>query len=476
MRKYLYLFFSSFLAISAHAQDSLWTLQESVQYALAHNIDLQESVLNERLSKLELQQSRLSQIPNASLSANYGKSFGRSVDPTSNQFINSNYDFVGLSGNTDVLLFGWFQKRNNIKHDQLSLKAAQADYAQLQDDISLNVATAFLRILLAREQVEIAGNQLKFSNKQKNQTEAFVDAGRSPELDLAQMESQVATDSSTYFSAVADYQKSILDMKALMNLDIAAPFFAVEPVVNNITYTEIYTNSPEQIYNVAKNHFGAIKSSAYKVEAAKKNVAAKKGALYPQLGLGAQFGTNYSSTLREISNVKVTGAEPTGNFVNVNGTPYLVMQPTVDFSSSVTPLGKQLNNNFRQTVALNLTVPLFNGWTTRTTVAQAKIDVEHNQLEEERARTKLKQDVFSAYYDAKSAIKKYYAAQKAAEASGRALDFAQKRYALGLMNAVELLTTQNTDFKARSDAASAKYDMIFKLKVIDYYLGKRLKL
>jgi len=487
MRKLLFLLLVSILSVPQYcrAQDdnlpsgsneTVWSLESSVQYALEHNIDLRKSVLNERLSKLQLQQTQFSQIPSSSLSANYGKSFGRSVDPTSNQFINTNYDFSGLNGNVDVLLFGWFQKRNTISSNKLSLQAAQADYEQLQDDISLNVATAYLRILLAKENISIAENQQKFSNQQKQQTEAFVNAGRLPELELAQMEAQVATDSSVYYSALADYSRSLLDMKALMNLDIASPFNVVFPEINAVSFSEITSNTPQQIFEIAQNNFSGIKSNQFKLAAAQRMVAAQQAALYPQLGLGFQLGTNYSSTLKDIADFKLTGSEPTGNFVDVNGTPYPVLQPTGSFTTNTIPFFKQLNSNFRQTVVLSLTIPLFNGWVGRTSVRQAKIDVENNQLEQERTVVKLKQDVFSAYYDANAAIKKYYAAQKAADAATRALGFAEKRYELGLMNAVELLTTQNTNFKAQSDAASAKYDLFFKLKVIDYYLGKKLTL
>jgi outer membrane protein len=265
-------------------------------------------------------------------------------------------------------------------------------------------------------------------------------------------------------------------MKALMNLDIANPFEVTEPNVSELSLNEITINTPEQIYEVARSNFPSIKSNSLKVAAAQKGLEARKAALYPQLGLGMQLGSNYASTLMDITDARVVGASATGNFVDVNGTSYSVMQPDIDFNTRTTPFFKQFGNNFRQTIALNLTVPLFNGWTARTAIAQAKVDIASNKLEQKRGEIKLKQDVYGAYYDAKAAAKKYFAAQQAADAAARALDFAQKRYQLGLMNAFELVTTQNTSFKSKSNAASAKYELIFKLKVIDYYLGKELKL
>ncbi|PSK88873.1 TolC family protein [Taibaiella chishuiensis] len=470
------LFIAGALQAQAQEQDSLWTLQRSVEYAVRNNLDIKQSVLNERLAKLQLQQSQLAQLPSASASGNYGRNFGRSIDPTSNQFIRSGYNFMGLNGNVDVLLFGWFQKRHTIERNRSLMSAATADLDQLKDDVSLNVATAFLRVLLAREQIGIARSQLGFSVKQMEQTKAFVSVGRSPELDLAQMESQVATDSSNYYSAQATYFQSLLDMKALMNFEIADPFVPLAPNVDVVPVTEVIGMKPEQIYTVAKDHFGSIKSGQYKYAAAKKAVDVSRAGLLPQISLGGQFGTNYASSYTEPTGVTVTGSVKNGDFVNINNNIYWIEQPTLKTDLRTIPFGTQIWDNFRQTVALSANIPLFNGWSTRTQIAQNRIDMASKGLNLEQTKLKLKQDVYKAYYDAMVAVQKYYAATSAAEASDRAFHFAEKRYELGLMNALELLTTQNNGYKAKSDALSAKYDLIFKLKVIDYYLGKELKL
>lgn len=465
------------LSLMAHAQDSLWTLEKTIQYAQDNNLDIKQNVLNERLAALQLKQSNLAQLPNASFNTSVGRSYGRSVDPTTNLFINQGYTFFGLNASADVLLFGWFQKRNTIAQNKLLGKAAGADLDQLKDNISLNVATAFLRILMANEQITIQKGQLQYSNKQLEQTLSFVRAGRSPDLDLAQMEAQVATDSSAYYTAISNYQEAILDMKAIMNFDIAAPFNAIAPNVEDITLMEISTMNPEDIYLSARDHFGSVKSGQLKLDASRKSLEVAKGALYPSIDLSAQLGTNYASTLKELSGTPiVTGSQPNGDFVTVNNEIIPVETPVLDYATKTTSFGDQFSNNFRQTYALNLSVPLFNGWTSRLNVNRSKIDILSKTNDLEKTKLQLKQDVYKAYYDAKVAVQKYYASKKADEASDRANKYAQKRYELGLMNAVELLTTQNNALKAKSEALSSKYDMVFKLKVIDYYLGKTIKL
>jgi outer membrane protein len=466
-----------FAATLAHAQDGPWTLQGTIRYALENNIDIKQNVLNERLAALQLQQSKLSLLPNASINTNVGRSYGRSVDPTTNLFINQGYSFFGLNGNVDVLLFGWFQKRAAISQSSLLNRAAAADLDQLKDDVSLNVATAFLRILMTKEQITIQEGQLLYSNKQKDQTKYFVESGRSPDLDLAQMEAQVATDSSAYYTAVANYQQAILDMKAIMNFDIAAPFEVVAPAVDDLSLGEISSVNPEDVYLSAQNHFGSIKSGQLQVDAAKRGLDVNKATLYPQLSVNGQFGTNYASTLKELDGLpNIVGSQPNGDYVNINNTQIPVQTPVLNYNTRTTPFGDQFSNNFRHTYALTLSVPLFNGWNTRTAINRSKIDVASKSYTLESTKLKLKQDVYKAYYDAKVAVQKYYASQKADEASERAYNYARQRYELGLMNAVELLTTQNNALKAKSEALSAKYDMVFKLKVIDYYLGKEIKL
>ena len=466
------------VAQSQTTSDNVWTLQRAVQYALDHNISIKQNELNARLSKLQLLQTQLSQLPNINASAAYGRSFGRSVDPTTNQFVNSNYDFLSLSGSADVLLFGWFQKRNSIQANKYSLEAAKADLDQLKDDVSLNVATGYLRAILAREQIKISEKQVALSEVQLDQTRQFVNAGRLPELSAKQLEAQLANDSATLINNISVFNSAILDIKALLNLDFETEFDIEEPDVK--LEDQIFLNqlTADYVYEEAIKHFGSIRSSEMNLLASQKRAAAAKGALYPQIGLNAQSGTNYASTFSEVKGFNITGYQPTGS-IAVDSTgmrAFPIYQPVVQYETQRIPVGKQLENNFRQTISVAVNIPLFNAWQARYNVRQAKINVLSSELNKDQAELNLKQNVYKAYNDAINAIQKYYAAQRAVTSSQEAFVFAKKRYELGLTNTVEYLTVQNTQFVSESNLQSAKYDLIFKLKVIDYYLGKELKL
>ncbi len=460
------------LGATVYGQD-VWTLQRCVQYAIDHNISIQQDVLNKRLARYTLLQSQLAQLPTVNGTGAYGKSFGRSINPTTNQFVDGGYDFLSLTGSANVLLFGWFAQRNTINRNKYSLDASQADLDQLKDDVSLNVATGFLRAILAKEQIHVSEKQVDLSKAQLAQTVSFANSGRLPELNVAQLESQLAGDSSNLITAIANYTASILDLKTLLNLDFSTPFDIEVPDVKVDDEMTVITTKPDEIYREAHKHFGSIRGSEDRVAAAEKGVALYKGNLYPQLSLSVQAGTNWASNYLSYQPTnQLLGATPIG-LTSKGDTVY---QPVYRINTPVIPFNSQLNNNFRQTVALNLNIPLFNGWQSQYAVRQARINLATQQLNEYNAELTLKQNVYKAHNDAISSIQKYAAAVRAADAAQRALDFAKKRYDLGLTTTVDFLVTQNSEYTAASNLLSARYDLIFKLKVIDYYLGKELKL
>ncbi|GAA4457863.1 TolC family protein [Rurimicrobium arvi] len=454
-----------------------WTLQDAIEYALDHNISIQQNVLNARLAKLNLQQSRLAQLPSLNIAPSYGVSYGRSIDPTTNQFVQGKYSFVSASASSSVLLFGWFQQRNNIAKNKFSLEAARADVEQLRNDVSLNVATGFLRILMAREQIRVNEKQVALSAQQLNQTQKFADVGRVPELNVAQLEAQLASDSATLISAIADYRASILDLKAILNLDFEVPFEAVIPEIPMEDRISLQTLNADYIYSEAVRNIPSIRSSNLKLRAAEKNRDAMRGGLFPQLSVAGQLGSNWTSTYKQFASYSTDGTYiPTGAFVNVGGTSLEVMQPNYVALYNNVPLFRQLDNNFRQTVSATLSIPIFNAWQSQYAYQQARINVQTQELNQYQTELKLKQDVYKAHNDVTNAIQKYYASRRSQEAAQRAFDFAEKRYALGLTNTVEYLVTQNNLYKAEATLLNNKYDLIFKLKVIDYYLGKKLAL
>jgi outer membrane protein len=455
---------------------SNWSLQAAIQYALKHNISIQQNEVNQRLALLTLRQSQYAQIPSLNVSPTYGISKGRSIDPTTNQFVEGSYEFVSAGASSNVLVFGWFQQRNTITRNKLSYEAAKEDLNQLKNDVALNVATGFLRVLMAKEQIKVNEKQVALSLAQLQQTQKFAEVGRVPELNVAQLEAQLASDSSELISALSDYTASILDIKALLNLDFDIAFQASIPEIAMEDRLSIQSLNPAYIFQEAIKNIPSVKSSELKLKAAKYSWNAARSVLLPQLSLSGQLGSNWTSTYRQFDGFSINGTSPTGTFVNVGGNQYDVLQPNVIPRYTSPKMFTQLENNFRQTISATLNIPLFNGWQAQFQVRQAKLNIISQELIQFQTELKLKQDVYKAHNDATNAIQKYYAAKRSQDAAQRAFDFAQKRYELGLTNTIEYLSTQNNLYKAEASMLNSKYDLIFKLKVIDYYLGKELSL
>ena len=453
-----------------------WSLQSCIQYAMDNNLQVAESELNERLARLVLQQNRNSRLPSLNGDMSLGESYGRSIDPTLNQFVTKGftYNTVGLSSQT--LLFGWFQRKHQIEQSQFDIEAASSAYNQLRADIALNVATGFLRVLLAREQVKVNEAQLRLDNDQYNQTQKFVDAGKLPELNLAQMLSQLSTDSANLVSAKADERISLLQLRALMNFNFEQDFDIQAPDINIAELTSLYAlPNPEGIYNTAMKNQHRMKFNELKLLSANKALDIARASQYPQLSLIGSLGTNYSSLTKDVIGQTYTGDVPVGD-IKIGSTSYPITQPTYQFDTRTRALFNQYGDNIRANIGLGLAIPILNGFSTNANIQRAKIGLISQQISYDNDKQKLKQDIYKAYEEAKASAQKYNAAKLAQDAAQRALDFAVKRYTAGMINTYEYTSIQNSLYNASSSTLSSKYDLIFKLKVLDYYMGNPLKL
>lgn len=467
------------MGFSLRAQE-VWSLQRCIEYARAHNIQIKQQLLQKRLSELTLRQSRLSQLPTVNASSGYGYRFGRSIDPTSNQFANNQLTSANLNVNSGVTLFSWFQKRYTIQANQYADQAADAVLKKLENDISLNVANAYLQILLAQEQLEVSSQQVALTQHQLDNTVKQVEAGALPESNKADLEAQLARDSATYITNRNSVTTTILQMKALLNLDFQTSFVPEKPDLVKIPIMNIAMLTPEELYRDALRNQPQVLSDSLQILSSQKQVAASKAALYPSLSFGAGLGTNYSSTYQIPMGFQTTTLPPTPlGTVTVNGKDYTVNSLPKDLSTvkyGKPVFGKQLNNNLGENLALNLDIPLFNGWQTRTQVRRAQIDLENQKLVQGQDLLNLKQDIYQAYDDAHASLENYNAAIKTLKSSQTAFYYSEQRYEVGLINSLEYLTSQNNLFQAQTDLISKHYDYIFKMKVLEFYKNLNITL
>ncbi len=472
------LFVTAFLytAVNGFAQKSTpekWDLLKCVQYALDHNITIKQQDIQAQIAALTYKQAVASQYPNLNLTSNLNLYTGRSIDRTTNQFTTGSVfnNTFSLQSNVDV--FNWFSKKNNIAGNKYDKEAASASVDKLKNDISLNIAAAYLQTLLAKEQVNASTLQINLTRAQLDNTIKQVKAGSVPELNQVQLESQLATDSFNLISAQGTETQSLLLIKSLLNLDAGTPFDIVAPPVDKIPVDPIAELMPETVYALAVKNLPQQRVNNLRLLAAKKYADAAKGNLYPSISVGAALQTNYSTQKNRFRNPVLKGFDTIGV---VSGSNAAVLAPSFTYSTFANPYFDQFSNNLNSGVGLTLSVPVFNGRQARTNWEKQKLQVQNLSLQQESDNLSLKQDVYKAYTDAMTALQKFNSSSKAVEATQKAYDFSQKRYNVGLLNTIDLIISQNNLFTARVNKLSAQYDYVFKMKVLEFYKGQGIKL
>lgn len=479
MRKFLSAILLLCICASAHAQKK-WNLRTIIDHAMANNINVKMSEVQEKLAAINLKQSRLSQIPNGNISGNFGFNSGNNQDPITFQRVTQTYLSSGVQLQSSAEIFNFFNKRNQIAANNWEHDAAKAYVNKLKNDIALTAANGYLQVLLAMEQEKIMQVQVSQTAAQLENTRKMVRAGALPELNTVQLVAQLATDSGNYISAKGNTQTAILTLKSYLNLDASAPFEIETPPVELIPLEPIAQLQPDYVYSLAVANQPQQKYNELKLKAAYSSKAAARGAMFPSLSLYGSLGSNFISSKRP-NYVPVIGApEATGAFVQVNGNNYMVQAPSVTYVKNgnipIDPYFKQLSNNFSQGIGVSLSIPIFNGYNYRSNFERAKLNIQTAKLQQEQDNQTLKQNIYQAYISAVTALDKFNATKKAVDAAEQSYLFAQKRYEVGMLGTFDLITSQNNLLRSKLDFSTSRFDYVFKMKVLEFYKGLGLKL
>jgi outer membrane protein len=420
-----------------------WTLKECVDYAVQNNLSIKQQYLNTELSSIKQFQSKMALAPTLNGSAGSSYNWGRSLDPFSYQFTNEEVRSTNLSLNGNVTLFNGFQLQNSLKQSKLDYLASQSDLKKIQNDISLNVVSAYLQSLFGKEQLKVFANRVNESSKQRDRTRIFVEAGTMTRGNLLDAEAQLANEELNKVTAENEYATASLNLIQLLQLD-STPDFKIQDPKPELPPMEILSQSPEQIYQAALKHLPEVKSVEMKVASAEKGLAIANGELYPRLSMYGSYSTGFSSATISPSTFERT------------------------------PYKDQLDNNLTKSLGISLSIPIFNGWSAQSNVSRSRINMMNATLSADITRQQVYKSIQQAYTDAKSAQKKYDATLKSSEALEEAYQYAEKRFNAGISSSLEFLTATNNLTKAKTELLQAKYDFIFKVKVLDFYAGNPL--
>lgn len=485
--KHIFTLFLISCALGASAQEpEKWDLKTCVEYAIKHNISVQQADVQARLAKLQAEMAKSSQLPTINGSTGMGLRLGRSIDPTTNGFTNTQflYNNFGLNGGVQVYNAG--KLKNTIEASTLSWQASEADKENTSNDVSLSVATYYLQVLSAIEQTEIAKIQISQTKEQLVATKKRVEVGLLPELNLLELETQLANDSSAFITASSNIEQSKMLLKALLNLDASKPFDIQSQSVDQIKLQSFADLQPDYVFGVASQNLPGVKAAALRVKAASKNELVAKASFYPSISFGYNLSSNFSNVFNYISGYNFSGYSTSGAntpFVMVNSAKYYIQSPVFtpvtaqrNWGNVWNGWGNQVNNNFGQSFGFQMNIPIFNANQSKISYAQAKLNFRSATLQEENTNLKLKQDIYTAYTNAVVAFNKLAATQKALNAAEKTYQFATKRYDLGLLGTIELLNNQNNFLKAKVNFKSAQYEYVFRIKLLEFYKGEALSL
>lgn len=475
--------FSLGLSLYSQAQQK-YSLQQCVTIALQNNLQLQQSQLQIQNNQNLLDQSKWQRYPTLNFSGGQGLQSGRNIDPFTNQFVEQTVNFSNFNLSTGVNLFNGYQQKNTIKQNQYNLQASQKELESSRNTLILNVATNYLAVLNNQEQLEFARRQLETTRLQLERTEKLVKAGSLPEINLYDIQSQLANDELSIVNAQNNIELSKLALKQLMNL-YGSEVIEVEPITLPLPSTSApYDATLEQVYNAAIKYLPDMEAANLRIESAKTGIDIAKGAKLPSLSLGGGLSSSFSSAAPKQRFVGDGGASQvrdipsTTQYITYGGVTLPVIVRTTVPSGAIQSFGyfDQLGFNRNASLSLSLRVPIFNGYQVRYRIAGAQIQQKNAEFQAQIVRNQVRQTIEQAYYNMLNAAKRYEATARQVATLELSFKAAEARLNAGALNAADYNIAKNNVDRARASLIQAKYDYIFRTKILDFYQSKPLSL
>ncbi|RLD63286.1 MAG: hypothetical protein DRJ01_04100 [Bacteroidetes bacterium] len=438
----LVLFFA--FSTNGFSQES-WGLQKCINYALDNNIQIKKQKLNSEISENNLKQSKYNLLPSLNGSASHSFSFGKTADMSSYQYVDQKFQSGNMALQAQVNLFNGLRDYNAVKQNEFNLLASLQDVEKAKNDISLNIVSAYLQILFNKEALSNSENELEITKQQVERTKKLVDAGNLAKGSLLEIISQQATEKVSVINNKNQLNMSYLTLTQMLDLDSIGNFEIEVPELSISNIGEIPVI--DTIYAQAENNFPQIKSAKYRMKGSEKNLLISKGQRYPQLSLRGSYYSRYSELAKD------------------------PLDPTADYSYK-----DQLGDYAGSQISFSLSIPIFNKFAVKTSVDNAKISLLSAKYDYDLTKQQVYKDIQQAISDANAALESYQARKEALVSMEESFKYTQQKFNLGLVNSLDFNTSKNNLNKAKSDLLQAKYQYIFKLKILDFYQGKQIQL
>lgn len=456
--------------ITIQAQSKKWTLEECVTYAIQNNISIKQSELDSKMALIDKKSAVGRFLPSLNASASHSWNIGLNQDITTGLLQNKTTQFTSAGANVGIDIYSGLQNQNTLRKANLSIVAAKYQLVKMKEDIALNVANAFLQVLFNKENLKVQKEQLRINEKQYVRSEELVKVGSIPRGDLLDVKATLALNNQNVITAENSLLISKLSLSHLLQLKDFENFDVVDDTdvkdANNIM-----AQTPSAIYEKAFEGRTELKIARTNLEIAEKNVAIAKGAFQPTLQGFYSFNSRVAYSDR-VTGVIPSTSNPTSIVGFVEGTNQNVLSPNFTrVLGNPAPFFDQFNTNKGQSFGMQLSVPVFNGFSARNNVERSKVSLERSKIAVEQQNLDLQRNVYTAFADAKGALNAYESSVAALEARQGAYNYATEKYSVGLMNSFDFNQSQTLLTNAQSEVLRTKYDYIFKIKILEFYFG-----
>lgn len=445
MKKILIFIFACLLSSQGliFSQQKVWSLEDCIKYAIDNNIQIKQQIIQTEVQKNSLDLAKFQLLPTLNGQVSHNYSFGRALDQTTYQFLNNQTllsDYFYLGGSMQV--FNGLQNYNSIQKNKYFVLASKQDLQNISDNIALNVALAYLQILLNKELVAANDNQLNITLQQIEKTRKLVDAGSVAKGNLLQIEAQAAQEELSLITMKNQLETSVLNITQLLELKTPGEFEIVVPEIN-VDPNSTVSGNIDDIYTIAEKNRPEIKSSELKLTASQYSLKIAKGGRSPILSLNYTLNTRYANPTNQPGDQSFKG---------------------------------QIKNNKSPGFGLNLNIPILNGWQVNKNISNSKLNVETSQYTLEGTKKQLYKSIQQSYTDAVAALKKFNVSIKAIVSTEESFRYTEQKFNNGMVTSVDYNAAKTQLLKAQSDMAQAKYEFVFKTKVLDFYKGIPLNL
>ena len=416
-----------------------WTLDDCIGFAQRNNLDVQRRSLQVEKSDVELSTAKYSRLPDLNASVGADASFGR-VLSSDNTYQTKNQTSGSLNVSASVPLFQGMRINHQVKAGKLDLAAAVEDLERAREDVAIHVMTLYLEVLYNKEMVGVAERQLTLSTQQAERSRALAAAGKQPESTVYESDALVASNRMTLTQARNDLQLALLNLSQALNRESAAGFDIVDPALDSVALAALHRlGSADDVYAYAAENRPHIRAERLRLESSEHSAAIARSALYPSLSLSGGYGTGV-------------------------------------YSADQDKFWTQMRHNSREYVGVSLNVPIFNRRATRNGIRTAQIAVRSQQLAVTEAERELRKLIEQAWYNADASYAKYRSAEAAAASARIAFAYEERKAEAGRSTVFDFNDAKTRMEKAEADAVQAKYEFVFRSKILDFYRGKPLQL